>query len=111
MIEILYFTWLSAGSAVSAAVVGGLFWAAVPRPSRIHRPRSFRMAAVVAGLSVVATAVMPVVILGQMHERQSGVRLSEPLPLSMYLFALPQLLLGTAIYLGIVSVIEPVRGN
>jgi len=96
--------WLFGNHAVTAAVVLGLFWAAASRPSRIRRPNTFRLSALLIGASFVANVAIPLVLIVNTPEDDRG-RAQGPRAL-LYLLVIPPALVMLAIYLGIVSVME-----
>ena len=91
--------------AVTAATVLGLFWAATSRPSRIRKPVTFRLAALLTGMSFVANVVIPLALIIHSPEDDNRGRSQGPRPV-LYFLAIPPLLIMLAIYLGIVSVME-----
>jgi hypothetical protein len=88
---------------IAAALVVGLFWAALAHPERIRSPIEFRLSALCLGLSVIANLLAPLVALfllpddGRANRRE---RIGE----WMYLSAIPPVLLVLALFLGLDSV-------
>jgi len=101
--------WLLGNHAVTAAVVLGLFWAAAARPSRIRMPTTFRLAALLAGVSFVANLVIPLILIITIPEDDRG--RSQGPRLALLFTAIPPVLLMVSIYLGVVSIMESRDGS
>jgi hypothetical protein len=88
---------------IAAALVIGLFWAALAHPERIRSPIEFRLSALCLAVSVVGNVLTPLAILfllpddGRANRRE---RLGE----WMYLGAVPPVLMMLAVLLGLDSV-------
>jgi hypothetical protein len=95
--------WFVGQGPITAALIIGLFWAALARPDRIRNPTEFRLSALCLGTSVVASVIVPLAVLiyssgdGRSDRRE---RFSDLL----YLCAIPPSLTMFAILLGIDSV-------
>jgi multisubunit Na+/H+ antiporter MnhC subunit len=88
---------------LEAALLLGLFWAALVQPERIKSILMFRLSGLFLGLAVIAPTLIQVFLIGQ---RQPGVRPvnGEGMELAMYASAIPPVLTMLAIVIGLDSV-------
>lgn len=109
-----WFSLLFGGSGrgwVEAALLIGLFWAALAHPGRIRSRLMFRLAALCLGASLVAPALIQVFLIGSRSPfaGRPGAG-SEGLEVAMYASTVPPMLTMLAIILGVNSVLPRPRG-
>lgn len=86
---------------VEAALLVGLFWAALAHPDRIRSLTEFRLATLLLGVSMVAPVMVQLIMMGD-PLRQPG--LGRDVGTGAYELALPPLLGMLAVILGVDSV-------
>ncbi len=95
--------WFIGHGPIAAALVVGLFWAALVHPERIRSRLQFRLSALCLGASVLASTFVPLTLLlyttGDSRSDRGGA-----LGYRLYFCALPPIFLSLAIYFGIDSV-------
>lgn len=96
-------SWYYLQGPIAAALIIGLFWAALAHPERIRRPIEFRLSALCLALSVVGNVLLPLAILFFLPDDGRGNR-RERLGEWMYLGAISPVLMMLAVYLGLDSV-------
>lgn len=99
--EFLTLVWFFGYGPLAAALVIGLFWAALAHPERIRSTLKLRLSALFLGGAVVAGIVIPLILLALRIDRSDRSSFGE----WIYLCAFPPVLLVVAIYLGIDAVL------
>jgi hypothetical protein len=103
VMEWLTLMWYYVQGPVAAALIIGLFWAALAHPERIRSPIEFRLSALCLAASVVATVLIPLALLFLLprdNSRSNRGSLGE----WQLLCAIPPVLMMLAVLLGIDSV-------
>lgn len=99
--EWLTVMWQYVQGPVAAALLVGLFWAALAHPERIRSPIEFRLSALCLTASVLASVLIPLALL--LFSEDARNRRERPVEW-LYLSALPPVLLMVAVLLGLDSV-------
>jgi len=99
------------GGWVEAALLIGLFWAALAHPDRIRSVTEFRIATLLLGVSMVVPVMIQLFLVGNPlgGPRQPGV--GQDAGAAMYAMAIPPLLSMLAVILGVDSVTPPSRAK
>lgn len=94
------------GGPVEAALLIGLFWAAISHPERIRSVIEFRIATVLLAASMVVPVVVQLYLAGQASStpRLTGFQQPQPPGNAMYAMAISPFLVMLAVIIGVNSV-------
>ncbi len=89
---------------VEAALLIGLFWAALAHPDRIRSVAEFRLATLLLGASLVVPVMVQLLLAGNAMGAPRPARAGQDVGLAAYAMAIPPVLSMLAVILGLDSV-------
>jgi cytochrome bd-type quinol oxidase subunit 2 len=90
---------------VEAALLIGLFWAAIMRPEQIRSKAAFTASGIVLGLALVVPALTQILTIGLRSDATSRQPNTSSIESTLYMMAIPPVLTMIAIILGLSSVL------